>query len=126
MDQERINKIEYDEGWQEVTAEQLYPAADSYIAGEEDIDNTEEAEAAGIRSKKRSDTGQRQTLLYIQIVLCLTVALAAFVLKSIGGDIYKISRQWYYREYNASLIVTDYFNIFDLSKEKPEDGTNGK
>lgn len=101
------SRIVYDEGWQNV-AEKEYPETLGYSDGEyEDYQEQKEQ-----RQKKRRQP--RQLLVTVQLCLCAMTALAAFALKSFGGELYSQAREWYYTQLNSSAIFDGDFR-FDLS-----------
>lgn len=101
--EDHINEITYDENWRSVS-ESEYPvrAAD-----------TEEEEPERAPKPNKPDVPM-QYLLVLQLIVCGLIALAAFVIKGIGGDFYAEARQWYYSQLNNTLI-SDGRSGFDLS-----------
>lgn len=93
------NSITYDENWQSVT-EREYPEITTSLH-DEVIDEPHPAEAA---VRKVSDASSRQLLVTLQLIFCVLLGLAAFVLKSVGGEVYQTAREWYYRQLNSSII----------------------
>ena len=53
-------------------------------------------------------------LLVVQLVLCVLVFLAAFGIKTFGGELYNTLHQWYYDNLNDEIIMTESFETFDL------------
>lgn len=107
MDENR-NKITYDEGWQSATNYE-YPQT---LEIDDDEDKQEEQDEI-IREKRKKDS-PKQLLITIQLIVCLIIALAAFIIKGIGGDLYAAARDWYYTNLNNSVIF-DGNNDFDLN-----------
>ncbi|MCH5298084.1 MAG: hypothetical protein J1E85_10515 [Ruminococcus sp.] len=110
MNEENKNSIIYDEGWKSI-ADAEYPQLvsgnnDEY---EEDYDSDEEN---NIPYKKKD--GPKQLLITFQLILCIAVALVAFALKSIGGEVYETAREWYYTNLNSSAIFDESQN-FDFN-----------
>lgn len=99
------NTITYDEDWQTVSSS-VYPKR---YTDEDDVQVEEKA-------KKPKKDGQKQLLITIQLVVCIIIALAAFVLKFIGGDIYQNARNWYYTELNKSVIASSDGADYSLDK----------
>lgn len=52
-----------------------------------------------------------QLLIQMQLIICILIALAAFLIKSFGGDLYQTVNGWYQQELNSSLIITQVQNI---------------
>lgn len=119
MNEERYDNIDYDAGWQTtqtVTAEpvrmQSYGAADPYEDDEDDVylkrrrrqfDDEEEGRER-IKKAKASRSGT-QVLIKYQLIVCILAAIAAFALKSFGGQIYEMVDSWYTAQINSSLVV---------------------
>ena len=47
---------------------------------------------------------REQLLTIVQIILCITVIAAAFIIKSIGGELYADTATYYFELYNNSVI----------------------
>lgn len=106
--EENKNYITYDENWQSVS-ESEYPVMrePTEVYSEKEYDNEVS------KPRKRKLGAPKQLLITIQLILCVIIALAAFVLKSIGGEIYEMSRDWYYTQLNNSAIF-DGKNSFEI------------
>ncbi len=100
MSEENKNQITYDEDWQSVSRSEYPARVNEFEADTYGDDNTESKNKI---SKKKKDS-PKQYLITIQLVLCILIALAAFVLKSIGSDVYSNVRDWYYSQLNSSVI----------------------
>ena len=48
-------------------------------------------------------------VLLFQIIVCLIAAIAVFVIKAIGGDIYNTVKNYYDSAINSSDIISDFF-----------------
>lgn len=107
MNEENRNSITYDEGWESVTNCE-YPVVGSADLEEND-DNVKQ------KVKKKKDTSPKQLLITIQLIVCILIALAALVIKTIGGDVYAAAREMYYSSLNNSAIFDNSDN-FDLNK----------
>ncbi len=105
---ENKNRITYDEGWQSATNYE-YPKTSEIDDDEYEIEEQTES----IREKKKKDS-PKQLLITIQLIVCLIIALAAFIIKGVGGDLYAAAREWYYTNLNNSVIF-DGNNDFDLN-----------
>lgn len=108
MNEENKNSITYDEGWESVTNCE-YP-----VVGSANLEENEENEKQ--KEKKNKDNSPKQLLITIQLILCILIALAALVIKSIGGDFYASAREMYYSSLNNSAIFdnSDNFNLNKL------------
>ncbi|MGN0503195.1 MAG: hypothetical protein ACI4HN_09745 [Ruminococcus sp.] len=107
MNEENRNSITYDEGWESVTNCE-YPVVGSANLEEND-DNVNQ------KIKKKKDNSPGQLLITIQLIVCILIALAALVIKTIGGDVYAAAREMYYSSLNNSAIFDNSDN-FDLNK----------
>jgi len=113
MSEENRNQITYDENWQTVSYAEYPVTAQSENVESEIIEEK--------KLNKKSDSA-KQILLTIQLIVCILIALTAFVIKSLGGEFYNISREWYYSNINESAIFDDrnefnLDNIFSLATE---------
>lgn len=111
MSEENKSSISYDEGWKSVS-EAEYPQFVSENDGEADEYNNPDDEKSNIQKKKKDNP--KQLLITVQLVLCILAVLAAFALKSIGGEIYEAARDWYYTNLNSSAIFDENKN-FDFN-----------
>ena len=105
--EENRSTITYDENWQDVT-EPEYPVI---LEPSEAFEETEESLP---ERPKHKHAAPGQLLLTIQLILCVLLILAAFVLKGIGGEIYHNAREWYYAQLSRSAIFED-SRDFDFS-----------
>lgn len=86
-------QITYDEDWQSVSEPEIP------VLGAPGGDDELVKDAPG--AKKRMP---RQPVLTFQLICCLLLALAAFVLKGIGGKTYSAVREWYISNLNQTAI----------------------
>ena len=93
--------ITYDENWQSVSYSE-YPKP---ISPEPEKDD---------EPKKQRGKFPKQYLLTAQLVVCVLLGLAAFALKSIGGEAYGAIREWYYSELNSAAVF-DPDSGFDIN-----------
>ena len=107
MNDENKNTITYDDNWKNVT-ESEYPQVVEY---EDDL--SKNTETKNELKKKKEINGQ--LLISIQLILCIIIAISAFILKSVGGELYEKTRTWYYTQINNSAIF-DNKNALDLTK----------
>ena len=110
MNEENRNSITYDEGWESVTNCE-YPVVGSANL-EENEDNEENVKQ---KLRKKKDNSPKQLLITIQLIICILIAIAALVIKTIGGDFYAAAREMYYSSLNNSAIFEKLDN-FDLNK----------
>lgn len=99
MSEENKNQITYDENWQSVSHSE-YPETviDGIDGDDESIDKTEN------EIPRKKNNGHNQLLVTIQLIICILIALSAFVIKSFGGQIYQTVQTWYYSQLNSSII----------------------
>jgi len=90
---EKRSTISYDENWQRVSV----PETPQVIANEEEA----EEEAEPVRRRERPP---RHLLLTLQLAACILLAAAAFVLKSIDGEVYEKAHAWYTEQLNATVL----------------------
>ena len=88
---EELSTISYDENWQRVSV----PETPQVIA------NEEEAEAEPVRRRERPP---RHLLLTMQLAACILLAVAAFALKGMGGEVYEKAHAWYTEQLNATVL----------------------
>ena len=84
--------ITYDEDWQSVSE------PEKVVAVTDAEDETEKI----VTEKRRFKP--KQPVLTVQLVCCLLLAAAAFVLKSMGGGWYDTAREWYFSNLNDTVI----------------------
>lgn len=120
MNEERYDNIDYDAGWQTtqtVTAEpvrmQSYSVSDGYDDEDEDDvyitrkkrqNRGDDEEKERVKRVKAPKSGT-QVLIKYQLIVCILAAIAAFALKSFGGQIYEMVDSWYTAQINSSLVV---------------------
>lgn len=95
MNEENKNTITYDDNWKSVTKTE-YPVVYS--------SKNEEQNLKSYEKKKSKDKSSKQLLITIQLIICIIIALAAFILKGIGGNAYAAVHDWYYTNLNNSAI----------------------
>lgn len=118
MNEENRNSITYDEGWESVTNCE-YPVVGS-VNLEENEDNEENVKQ---KLRKKKDNSPKQLLITIQLIICILIAIAALVIKTIGGDFYAAAREMYYSSLNNSAIFdnSDNFNLNKLFGSATQD-----
>lgn len=100
------NSITYDENWQSVSNSE-YPR----ITVESDED---EALPELEQEPKPKAKAHGSLLITIQLIVCILIALAALILKSIGGELYSAAHEWYYSNLNNSAVF-DGNSSFDIN-----------
>lgn len=125
MNEEHKSSISYDEGWKSVSDAE-YPQFISENGDKFDDYNSTDDEETNIPKKKKDSP--KQLLITIQLVLCILAVLAAFALKSIGGEIYETVRDWYYTNLNSSAIFDegqnfDFNSIFGTATKDEAENT---
>ncbi len=103
---ENKNTITYDEGWQTVSEKEYT----NYASKENSSVSASEDNGLSASKQKRP----KQLLITIQLIICLIIALAAFIIKGIGGDFYNQIRSFYYSNLNSSAVF-DGDKIFDFN-----------
>ncbi len=104
-------QITYDENWQSVSEPEIPVIATQ----------NEEDEAESVIKKSRK--APRQLVLTFQLVVCMIIALAAFVLKGIGGEVYAAVKDWYTANLNQTAIFDgnggfSLSNLFAATKDE--------
>ena len=112
MSEYRKDEIIYDEDWLRVDTplEREYPAqsvADSEVPAEQR--NTRK-----LRPKRTFPA-----LITIQLVICLVIAFAVFMLKAMNSDVYHQFCDWYNEQMQYTLVSGDTFESIDLSQYLP-------
>lgn len=101
------NEITYEDGWQSASCPEYSTPAH----------HEEETESVSDYAKKKEKKAHNtQILVTAQLIICLLLALAAFVIKTVGGDFYTAARQWYYGELNKSIIAENNPDDYNLSE----------
>ena len=109
--EENRDTITYDENWQTVCESEVPVILDK-----------DEADAEPSAEPKPFEP-PRQLLLTAQLVVCVLIALAAFVLKSVSGDIYQTARNWYITSLNNTAIFDgrEHFDLGMLTEKATAD-----
>ena len=123
MNDERYDSIDYDAGWQTTQTvsaapvkAQLYRGADDFSDDDEEdaymtrrrrryADEDEEYDEKEKKSRAKQPKSGTQVLIKYQLIICIIAAIAAFALKSFGGQIYEMVDSWYTAQLNSSLVV---------------------
>ena len=108
-DNNNRNTITYDDDWKSVSYSE-YPKTT------EDFDSSEEEEKSLSPEKNiAKKDSPKQLVITIQLVCCIIIALAAFLLNLFGGEVYAATRDWYYSNLERSVIFDTGDNKIDLS-----------
>lgn len=108
-DNNNKNTITYDDDWKSVSYSE-YPKTT------EDFDSSEKEEKS-LSSEKNiaKKDSPKQLVITVQLVCCILIALAAFLLNLFGGEVYAATRDWYYSNIEKSVIFDTGDNKIDLS-----------
>nr|WP_302120057.1 hypothetical protein [uncultured Ruminococcus sp.] len=108
-DNNNRNTITYDDDWKSVSYSE-YPKTT------EDFDSSEEEEKSLSPEKNiAKKDSPKQLVITIQLVCCIIIALAAFLLNLFGGEVYAATREWYYSNLEKSVVFDTGDNKIDLS-----------
>ncbi len=107
---ENRSTITYEENWQSVSE----PEAPVILA-------PGEAEPEALPRERRTPAAPRQLLLTMQLVVCMVVAVAAFALKNIGGEVYDTARAWYAEKLNETLLFDGSAGLENLLPASTDD-----
>lgn len=116
MKEDRYDNIEYNDSWESVPVVRAEPVQEYEEDEEEDFrENEDSGQEKGTHTeffKERRSVQNPQTVIKLQFLLAIIAVAAAFILKSLGGDIYASVNKWYFDNLNNSLIVT----LSDITK----------
>ena len=78
-----------------------------YVYHEEEQGGTEETQDSDelLEKPARDRNSPREAVLVFQLALCILLAIAAYVIKSFGGEVYENVKEFYYSNLNNSIIV---------------------
>lgn len=108
-DNNNRNTITYDDDWKSVSYSE-YPKTT------EDFDSSEDEEKSLSPEKNiAKNDSPKQLVITVQLVCCILIALAAFLLNLFGGEVYAATRDWYYSNLEKSVIFDTGDNKIDLS-----------
>lgn len=116
MKEDRYDNIEYNDSWESVPVVRAEPVQEYEEDEEEDFREDEDlGQEKGTYTeffKERRSVQNPQTVIKLQFLLAIIAVAVAFILKSLGGDIYASVNKWYFENLNNSLIVT----LSDITK----------
>lgn len=104
--------ITYDDDWKSVSYSEYPKASEELDSDEEDVSSLSALSAENSDEKKNSP---KQLVITIQLVCCILVALAAFLLNLFGGEVYAATRELYYSNLEKSVVFDTGDNKIDLS-----------
>ena len=67
----------------------------------------------GLKVKK--EKSPKQLVIILQLILCILIFSAFYILKQTGSDFYSEISRWYSESLNNSLISTSVFSDFDIN-----------
>ena len=102
--EEKQSTITYDDNWREVSTPEIPVLGSAEDYGGAVVTDGTERELSDDRIEKRHITAPRHLVLTLQLAVCLLLALAAFALKSIGGEVYEAARAWYIEQLNDTAM----------------------
>lgn len=108
-DNNNRNTITYDDDWKSVSYSEYPKTTEDFEVNEEDAKSS-----LSEKSTAKKDS-PRQLVITVQLVCCILVALAAFLLNLFGGNVYAATRDWYYSNLEKSVIFDTGDNKIDLS-----------
>lgn len=108
-DNNNRNTITYDDDWKSVSYSEYPKTTEDF-----DVDEEEAKSSLSEKSTAKKDS-PRQLVITVQLVCCILVALAAFLLNLFGGEVYAATRDWYYSNLEKSVIFDTGDNKIDLS-----------
>lgn len=105
MIEDNKSTITYDDNWKSVSVAEYPQTVEHYSDEEYGMDDNSESENKNI--PKTKNNSPKQLLITLQLIVCVLIALSAFAIKSIGGELYDTVREWYYSQLNSSVIFVD-------------------
>ncbi|MBQ0098621.1 MAG: hypothetical protein KBS62_06805 [Oscillospiraceae bacterium] len=117
MNEERKDTIIYDEDFKTVEKVVVRHDEDDKISEEEIVQEKEQ----------REKTVPKNMLVIIQLVICLVIAIAVFLLKTTDCEFYRNFVKWYNEEQQKTLISSQQIEKIDLNsiffKATPDSAT---
>ena len=108
-DNNNRNTITYDDDWKSVSYSEYPKTTEDF-----DVDEEEAKSSLSEKSTAKKDS-PRQLVITVQLVCCILVALAAFLLNLFGGEVYAATQDWYYSNLEKSVIFDTGDNKIDFS-----------
>lgn len=117
LNEERKDTIIYDEDFKTVEKVVVRHDEDDKISEEEIVQEKEQ----------REKTVPKNMLVIIQLVICLVIAIAVFLLKTTDCEFYRNFVKWYNEEQQKTLISSQQIEKIDLNsiffKATPDSAT---
>lgn len=110
MTEDNRNTITYDDDWKSVSYSEYPKTSENY-----ESDETDDTDDKSVSQKINKKDSPRQLVITVQLVCCILVALAAFLLNLFGGEVYAATREWYYSNLEKSVVFDAGDNQIDLS-----------
>ena len=107
------NTITYDDDWKSVSYSEYPKVSEELDSDEEDVNSLSAENSAENSDEKKNSP--KQLVITIQLVCCILIALAAFLLNLFGGEVYAATREWYYSNLEKSVVFDTGDNKIDLS-----------
>lgn len=98
-----------------ITSQHYAPENDS-VSTEKTVEKKTHSE-----KKEKNKNLQKETVIVCQLIICIILAITAYVIKSLGGEIYETVKEAYYDRLNNSLVID--FNK-DSNDQAVKDLTN--
>lgn len=108
----RKSQQQYEEEYEQDIDYDMYEEHECYYDEDDEAPQVYKAlDTEKVKKAKKAISGQ--LLVKIQLIVCLVLALAAFGIKSFGGELYTFVNNWYSEQMNTSLVITT-FNMENL------------
>lgn len=108
-DNNNRNTITYDDDWKSVSYSEYPKTTEDFESDEKDAKYP-----LSEKNTVKKDS-PRQLVITVQLVCCILIALAAFLLNLFGGEVYAATRDWYYSNLEKSVIFDTGDNKMGLS-----------
>lgn len=114
LGKERNDTITYDEGF--YTEEKVFVDRNRFENREDEIEqNYGKKEDLQGKKGRKEEKARGSKLIVFQLILCLIIAIAVFLLKTTDCDFYRDFVKWYNAEQENTLISSDKMKNFDLN-----------
>ncbi len=88
-----------------ITSQQYIPTGDESNQNSSSEQNEELPKKEKKKPKQKDKNSSRETVLTFQLAVCIILAIAAYVIKSFGGEFYDNVKEMYYTNLNNSIII---------------------
>ncbi|MBQ8860145.1 MAG: hypothetical protein IJ015_02260 [Ruminococcus sp.] len=106
MQEYRKDEIIYDEDWRSFDEPMTAEVVDDDVPNESSISEKD--------NKKKEK--KPVSLIGIQLVICIIIAILIFMLKAMDGETYNLLCNWYEEQMKNTLVSSKKFEDIDLSK----------